>query len=85
MAPSWSDILDSLAAQIELQERCLLGGHRGPGDLDIDPPDQPLDPFERVRAIELFERCERLLDVATERAVAARGIPRSPYRRGGTT
>lgn len=78
---SWSDTLDSLAAQIRLQEQALLRGHPAPCDLEIDPPAQPMDPSEHLRAVELFERCEHLLDVATERAVATRNALRSPYGR----
>lgn len=80
MPGSWSEVLDSLAAQIELQEKCLLLGHPAPPDLEIEPPDHPLAADERVRAAELFGRCEGLLDAATDRAVAARPPARSPYR-----
>lgn len=82
MAAAWGEVLDSLASQLELQERALLHGHPAPADLEIDPPNRPLDEIDRLRAIELFERCEALLDTATERAVAARRRRgASPYGR----
>lgn len=79
MASTWHDVLDSLAAQIELQERALRHGHPGPVDLVVDPPTAPMGETERLRAIELFERCEQMLDVATDRIVAARRLRNSPY------
>jgi len=81
MADNWSDILDSLACQIDMQETALSHGHAAPEDLEIDPPSIPLEGHDRFRAIELFERCELLLDAVTERAVALRGRPVSPYGR----
>ena len=81
MSPTWDDVLDSLAYQVDLQEQALKGGHLTPEALEIQPPGDRLDEVQRLRAIELFERCEHLLDLATERAVAARARPLSPYRR----
>lgn len=78
---AWSRLLDSLACQVDRQEAALLGGHPAPDDLEIDPPTAPLQGADRLRAAELFWRCEALLDAATDRAVAARGITSSPYRR----
>lgn len=78
---AWADTLDSIAAQLALQERAVGRGYPAPTDLEIDPPIGPLGPEDRIRAIELFERCEHLLGVATERAVATRASLRSPYSR----
>ena len=75
----WERVLDSLAAQIELQEAALRFGSAAPLDLEIDPPSSPLTEPERFRAIALFERCEELLDLAAARAVGARNRPISPY------
>ncbi len=78
---TWSDTLDSLAAQVELQEAALRSGSPAPSDLEVHPPDVALTEAERHRAIALFERCEELLDLATARVVATRGRSRqSPYR-----
>ena len=82
MASTWHEVLDSLACQVDLQERALQYGHPPPPDLEIDPPDAPLGDEERLRAIQLFERCEELLDLATDRAVAVRRRATSPYGRG---
>ncbi len=77
---TWGETLDSLAAQIDLQEAAVRAGSPAPGDLEIHPPDLPLTTAERHRAIALFERCEELLDLATARVVASRGRSRqSPY------
>lgn len=76
-APSaWSTLLDSLSAQVELQERCVRLGHLPPPDLEVDLPPAPLVGSDRLRALELFERCEAL---ALE---AARGLAttRSGFR-----
>ncbi len=78
---SWSRLLDTLAAHIDRQEAALRRGHGSPAPLEIDPPSAPLIGTDRLRAIELFWRCEALLDEATERAVTARGATRSAYRR----
>lgn len=81
-APSpWDEVLDRLTIQIDRQEAAVRQGHTPPVDLEIDPPDAPLSGAERQRAIVLFERCETLLDLATERVVAGRRRPAiSPYR-----
>lgn len=78
-APSWSTVLDSLTAQVDLQERCVRLGHAPPPDLEIDPPTTPLVGDDRIRALELFERCEGLcLDAARALAATRRGF-RSAY------
>lgn len=79
---TWSDVLDSLATHVDLQEAALVHGHAAPDDLEIHPPDSPLSQAERVRAIVLFERCEELLDLATARATTTRGRPAPAYARG---
>lgn len=81
MPATWDEVLDSLAHHVDLQERALSEGHRVPAVLEIHPPTDPVDELQRLRAIELFERCEHLLDVVTRQAVAARARPLSPYRR----
>lgn len=81
MMATWSDVLDTLAAHIDLQEAALVKGHAAPDDLEIHPPDAPLPEAERFRAIVLFERCEELLDLATARATTTRGRPASAYAR----
>ncbi len=78
-APAWSAVLDSLAAQVDLQERCVRLGHAPPPDLEIEPPTAPLIGTDRIRALELFERCEGLcLDAAQALAATRRGF-RSAY------
>lgn len=77
----WDEVLDRLSIQIDRQENAVRQGHTPPVDLEIDPPDAPLSEVDRQRAIVLFERCEALLDLATERVVAGRRRPAvSPYR-----
>ncbi|MEM7285181.1 MAG: hypothetical protein AAF480_02425 [Actinomycetota bacterium] len=77
----WDEVLDRLSIQVDRQEAALRQGHAPPADLEIDPPDTPLTGADRQRAIVLFERCETLLDLATERVVAGRRRPTiSPYR-----
>lgn len=77
----WDDVLDRLSIQIDRQEAAVRQGHAPPVDLEIDPPDAPLSDADRHRAMVLFERCETLLDLATERVVAGRRRPAiSPYR-----
>lgn len=78
---SWTEVLDSLAAQIELQETALRFGSLAPLDLEVFPPSTHIAESERHRAVALFERCEELLDLATARAVGTRGRQRSPYGR----
>ena len=76
---SWSSLLDSLAAQVDLQERCIRLGHAPPPDLEIEPPASPPVGHDRLRALELFERCEALaLDAARSLASTRRGF-RSAY------
>lgn len=73
---TWSDVLDSLAAQIDLQERCVRLGHAPPPDLEIGEPDGPLVGNDLLRAIELFERCEALaLEAARSLASTRRAVP----------
>ena len=75
----WSAVLDSLAAQVDLQERCIRLGHTPPPDLDIEPPASRPTGNDRLRALELFERCEALaLDAARSLASTRRGF-RSAY------
>ena len=77
----WDEVLDRLDIQVTRQEAALRHGHAPPLDLEIDPPDAPLSEADRHRVIVLFERCEALLDLATERVVAGRRRPAvSPYR-----
>ncbi len=78
----WGDVLDRLANQIDRQEAALRRGHAPPIDLEIEPPTTPLSPSDRQRAIVLFQRCEHLLDLATDRIVAGRRRGTSPYRSG---
>lgn len=79
MADSWKQVLDSMTCQVDLQEKAIRYGQQAPVDLEVDEPVEPLGPMERLRAIELFERCEHLLDMATARAVESRAKSRSPY------
>jgi len=81
MAATWGEVLDSLACQIDLQERALAEGHGAPPDLEIDPPDCPVEGAERLRAIELFGRCEQILGALAKRAGAARSLSDSAYGR----
>ncbi len=81
MSSPWTRVLDSLSAQLDLQEAALLRGHRSPAALDIVPPSAPLTGSDRLRAIELFARCEALLDEAADRAAGAPRPGRSPYGR----
>lgn len=77
----WDEVLDRLSIQIDRQEAAVRQGHTPPVDLEIDPPDAPLSATDRQRAMVLFERCETLLDLATDRVVAGRRRPAaSPYR-----
>jgi hypothetical protein len=79
-APSpWSALLDSLTAQVELQERCVRLGHLPPPDLEVEPPTEPLVGDERLRALELFERCEALALDAVRGLAATRNGFRSVY------
>lgn len=73
-APTWSSILDGLAAQLELQERCIRRGQPAPEPLSLPVPDGRPSPEERLRAIALFERSEEL---ALE---AARSLAATPNR-----
>lgn len=77
---AWADVLDRLANQVDRQESALRRGHAPPLDLEIDPPTDPMSPADRQRAIVLFERCEHLLDLATDRIVAGRRHGVSAYR-----
>ncbi len=79
MASSWGEVLDSISTQVDLQERALAEGHLGPPDLEIDPPDTPIVGLERIRAIDLFGRCEQLLGAHAKRAGAARSLSGSAY------
>lgn len=81
MTQSWPDVLDSLSCQLDRQERALLHGHTTPPDLEVDPPAAQLREHDRLRAMELLERCETLLDVVVERIAASRRPDSSPYRR----
>jgi hypothetical protein len=77
MTQSWSQVLDSLAAQVELQRKAIAYGTPAPPDLEIDPPAAPLgDPSERLRALALLEESELLADIAVDRLVAARSRQR---------
>ena len=81
---SWSAVLDSLAAQVDLQERCIRLGHAPPPDLDIEPPASPPFGNDRLRLLELFERCEALaLDAARSLASTATRVPQRLCRRSG--
>jgi hypothetical protein len=77
--PPWSAVLDSLSAQVELQERCVRLGHLPPPDLEIEPPTEPLVGDDRLRALELFERCEALALEAARGLAATRNGFRSAY------
>ena len=82
---TWSDLLDGLAAQVDLQENCIRLGHAPPPDLDIEPPPSAPTGDDRLRALELFERCEALaLDAARSLASTRRGF-RSAYAEDAST
>ena len=75
-AATWHDVLDSITAQVDLQERCVRLGHAPPPDLEIDEPDEPLAGNDRLRAVALFERCEALaLEAAKSLASTRHGLP----------
>jgi hypothetical protein len=78
-ASAWSAVLDSLSAQVELQERCVRLGHMPPPDLEIEPPTEPLVGDDRLRALELFERCEALALEAARGLATTRSGFRSAY------
>lgn len=84
-APTWSAVLDSLSAQVELQERCVRLGHLPPPDLEIVPPSEPLVGTDRLRALELFERCEALALEAARGLATTRSGFRSAYADDATT
>lgn len=84
-APSWSAVLDSLSAQVELQQRCVRLGHLPPPDLEIDPPTEPLVGTDRLRALELFERCEALALEAARGLAATRSGFRGAYANDAAT
>lgn len=71
---TWSSILDGLAAQLDLQERCIRQGQPAPEPLSLPFPDGALTQQERLRAIAIFERSEEL---ALE---AARSLAATPNR-----
>lgn len=78
--PGWEGLLDSLTAQVDLQEDALRRGTPPPADLEVDPPSTPLSAADRQRVIVLFERCESLLMTATRRLTDTGRRPRSAYR-----
>lgn len=77
---SWCHVLDQLANQLDAQEKALTAGRPVPPDLEIDPPDEPLTTTERIRAIQLFERSEGLLDLVADRFGRSQPHRPSPYR-----
>lgn len=72
--PTWSGVLDGLAAQLDLQERCIRNGHPAPEPLRLETPEERIDHDQRLRAIALFERGEEL---ALE---AAKAMGQAPQR-----
>jgi hypothetical protein len=78
----WSTVLDSIAAQVDLQRRALSRGTAAPPDLEIHPPDVPLDdPAERLRTLALIDESERLANLAVARLTTA--PPRHRHQSAG--
>ncbi len=79
---TWSSVLDSVAAQIELQRQALAFGTPAPPDLEVDLPPAPLaDGNERLRALALLDESEFLADCTVERLVDAPLRRARPYAR----
>lgn len=77
---TWAATLDALETQLDRQEAALRRGTEPPADLVVGFPPAALSDMERIRAIALLERQERLLDeMAAQLARRHRRLP-SPYR-----
>ena len=79
---TWTAVLDSIAAQLDLQRSAVARGLAAPPDLEIFPPDVPLDdPHERLRALALLDESEFVADLVVNYLVAAPLRGARPYGR----
>lgn len=75
----WDAALDSFDQQVHRQEAAFRRGLPAAMDLVLDPPDGPMSPTQRLRAIGIVARSEALADDIVALLAARTRTTRSAY------
>ena len=72
-------LLDLLEGQLRRQERAFRNGGDPPRGLSLERPDVPMTAAETVRATDLMQRTDALIDEAVQIVRVRRSQVQSPY------